>query len=83
MFEVTHTKIAFNALPECKNHYCYICRNHLTEACIECESKNLSDCISIKGKCGHAYHAHCIAQWCKTHPSCPLDNTRWDPLKTK
>jgi E3 ubiquitin-protein ligase RBX1 len=42
---------------------CLICRCMLTTKCATClESKNMltEACAVSKGKCGHAYHFHCI-----------------------
>ncbi|KNH05418.1 Zinc finger RING-H2-type [Perkinsela sp. CCAP 1560/4] len=30
------------------------------------------------GKCNHKFHAHCLSQWLRTRPTCPLDKTRWE-----
>ena len=50
---------------------CAICKNTITEACIECEAKQSSnmnlDCPIAWGVCNHAYHHHCIIRWTNTH----------------
>jgi RING-box protein 1 len=52
---------------------CSICRNLLTENCIECNN-DIKDCYAIVGKCNHLYHNHCIKKWMKTRKTCPLCN---------
>ena len=52
---------------------CSICRNLLTENCIECNS-DVKDCYSIIVKCNHLYHNHCINKWIKNKKTCPLCN---------
>ncbi|ORD97972.1 RBX1 [Hepatospora eriocheir] len=57
---------------------CAICRNHLMDMCIECHD-NLEDdlCTISWGKCGHAFHRHCIQRWLTTKNICPLDTQVW------
>ena len=66
------------------NDTCVICQSHLTSLCIECSSKTSVDvnkCNVAKGKCGHAFHYHCINAWSKKGPqTCPVDNTPWNYL---
>src|SRR5271157_4355123 len=49
-----------------ENDLCDICKSKLTSKCIDCISKlNVIDnsCSISKGKCGHAFHYHCIIKW--------------------
>ncbi|CAD8093838.1 unnamed protein product [Paramecium sonneborni] len=65
-----------------KVEHCAICKNHIMEKCIECEGKDQKEiCNTQQGKCGHAYHEHCIRQWLKTKNTCPLDNKQWEEEK--
>lgn len=60
---------------------CSICKNQLTEKCVEClghQTNVLEQTCSVsKGKCGHAFHSHCISKLVKNSGSCPDDHTPW------
>ncbi|XP_037937824.1 RING-box protein 1-like [Teleopsis dalmanni] len=63
---------------------CAICRNPISEVCIECQaSQNYykADCVTATGECNHVYHYHCISRWLKTRNVCPLDSKRWEFAK--
>ena len=61
---------------------CAICRNKLTQKCATCmESKTVLNevCNTSKGKCGHAFHYHCIKSSLNTgNDACPIDNVVWN-----
>ncbi len=65
-----------------KTDTCTICRNSLMEKCISCIADGkynpISVCLVLNGKCGHSYHDHCITQWVKTQPTCPVDMQPWE-----
>ncbi|RVD92861.1 ring-box 1 protein [Tubulinosema ratisbonensis] len=67
-----------------KVEVCAICRNHIMDTCVECQT-NLTlekiDCPVTWGKCEHAFHAHCISQWLLTKNVCPLDTKPWETEK--
>ena len=61
---------------------CAICKNHIMEACIDCQANNVAnaqeECTTAWGVCNHAFHFHCISRWLRTRSVCPLDNKEWD-----
>ncbi|KAH9387185.1 E3 ubiquitin-protein ligase RBX1 [Nematocida major] len=58
---------------------CAICRNHIMDTCIECQTEEKSvECKLAWGTCNHAFHAHCISQWLKSKNICPLDSKPWN-----
>lgn len=62
---------------------CAICRNHIMDKCIECQSvqeiTNIDENCNIAwGKCSHVFHMHCISKWLNTRQVCPLDNRNWE-----
>lgn len=62
---------------------CAICRNHIMDKCIECQSvQEMTDydgtCSIAWGKCSHVFHMHCISRWLNTRQVCPLDNRQWE-----
>lgn len=63
---------------------CAICRNHIMDKCIECQSvqemNNIDhdNCTIAWGKCSHVFHMHCISKWLNTRQVCPLDNRNWE-----
>jgi RING-box protein 1 len=59
---------------------CAICRMHLMDLCVECQSQGtatVDDCSVAWGACNHPFHFHCISRWVKTRMTCPLDNREW------
>ncbi|OQS55018.1 pip1 [Ecytonucleospora hepatopenaei] len=57
---------------------CTICRNHIMDLCIECQNDEKNGrCNVAWGKCGHAFHKHCIDRWLNTKNVCPLDTQVW------
>lgn len=62
---------------------CAICRNHIMDKCIECQTvQEMTDiderCSISWGKCSHVFHTHCISRWLNTRQVCPLDNRNWE-----
>ena len=74
---------------------CAICRNHIMDLCIECQTSQPGataaaaggagaggeECSVAWGTCNHAFHHHCISRWLKTRNVCPLDNKEWEYQK--
>lgn len=62
---------------------CSICKNKLTDRCIQCAADNLdrSNCEVAWGQCRHAYHAHCIDPWVTKKINCPIDQKAWSLMR--
>ncbi|KAI5148393.1 E3 ubiquitin-protein ligase RBX1 [Enteropsectra breve] len=58
---------------------CAICRNHIMDTCVECQNGLVDPqgCTFDRGKCGHAFHSHCISKWLNSKNVCPLDTQPW------
>ncbi|ESU39010.1 RING-H2 zinc finger protein [Giardia duodenalis] len=56
---------------------CSICKSPLSELCPECADLLTPVCRSVRGKCGHEYHTHCIQQWVDSNKTCPLCMADW------
>ena len=58
---------------------CAICRNHIMDSCVECLNglDGETTCKISWGKCGHAFHTHCITRWLNSRNVCPLDTQAW------
>ena len=64
-----------------KVELCAICRNHIMDTCVDCQTNASSvkiNCEISWGKCEHAFHTHCISQWLKNKQVCPLDTKPWE-----
>lgn len=56
---------------------CAICRNYLSEPCIEFNSSDSSGRCVATGACGHKFHQYCIEKWTVNRLNCPLCETPW------
>ena len=62
---------------------CGICRENLVSLCLNCQSYGYggdSDCLVAKGLCNHVYHLHCMNNWLKKQPVCPLCSKDWEMI---
>lgn len=62
------------------NENCGICRDSNQSLCIMCmggDTNPNEPCQVIIGRCGHAYHSHCINGWLKNSAVCPICNQTW------
>lgn len=59
---------------------CPICRNKLSEVCLECAKNGESpeQCATVRGKCGHRFHLHCIQKWLKVSKQCPVPGDSYE-----
>ncbi|CBH11381.1 conserved hypothetical protein, conserved [Trypanosoma brucei gambiense DAL972] len=67
---------------ELQSILCLICRAHLADHCVHCSTSSgfslpTSDCLVVKGECGHKFHAHCIGDWGEQHQVCPACRKQW------
>jgi len=52
---------------------------------MKCQTKSTggnTKCSVSWGKCGHAFHTHCIDDWTKTRQVCPIDELAWTHQQT-
>lgn len=64
---------------EASNSVCGICKNELTQLCIECQVRLRGKCVPKRGVCGHAFHEHCMRKYINEHGMhCPIDTTNWN-----
>ncbi|CAK5070866.1 unnamed protein product [Meloidogyne enterolobii] len=58
---------------------CAICRVHLMEACLRCQSESKAqECVVIWGECNHCFHLCCMSLWVKQNNRCPLCQAEWN-----
>ena len=67
---------------------CGICHVIASEPCYPCASQHhvrldgvrlsKEGCPKVVGKCGHAYHQHCIAPWLAKSNRCPACQASWE-----
>lgn len=59
---------------------CSICRNLVEGPCVSCQNAGdiSKECYLCWGKCGHAFHKHCISRWLPSRNVCPLDCQPWE-----
>ena len=58
---------------------CGICRNAFDACCPDCTTPG-DDCPLAWGKCGHAFHLHCIVKWLNSQnvrQHCPMCRRDW------
>lgn len=70
------------------NATCAICKENLHNLCVQCAAStvvgqsNDEQCSVSWGKCGHAYHYHCIKRWLEMkhqqHNKCPHCAKDWE-----
>ena len=56
---------------------CAICRNYLSEPCIEFNSSDSTGRCVARGSCGHKFHQYCIEKWTLNRVNCPICETPW------
>ena len=69
-----------------KNDICAICKNDIIQPCTDCVDNNKTNCCSIKGKCLHCFHRHCILKWVESsiyNTKCPLCKMDWIFIKNE
>ncbi len=89
---INHISIRGKSSLNISSDTCAICRENVCEGCIKCQqvnensqNKNLTNCFSVVGVCGHTYHYDCIENCVsKQHyggKKCPLCNKTWEMKK--
>uniref|UniRef100_A0A1I7UXL4 RING-box protein 2 n=1 Tax=Caenorhabditis tropicalis TaxID=1561998 RepID=A0A1I7UXL4_9PELO len=61
---------------------CAICRVHLMEECLRCQSEPNADCCVVWGDCNHSFHLCCMTQWIRQNNRCPLCQKDWVVSRT-
>ncbi|CAL2028965.1 unnamed protein product [Caenorhabditis brenneri] len=61
---------------------CAICRVHLMEECLRCQSEPSMDCAVVWGECNHSFHHCCMNQWVRQNNRCPLCQKEWNVCRT-
>jgi len=57
---------------------CAICRVHVMDACLRCQSDNKQDdCVVVWGECNHSFHNCCMSLWVQQNNRCPLCQQDW------
>ena len=56
--------------------FCGFCQSSLDSCCANCSIPGDS-CPPIVGKCGHAFHKHCLEQWLEKQNTCPACRKEW------
>jgi anaphase-promoting complex subunit 11 len=57
---------------------CGVCKEKLSQPCIECKTYKIHNCLVITGKCGHKYHQHCTEAWNLEHDHCQTCAAKWE-----
>jgi RING-box protein 1 len=77
MFKLVSLNVVYTSKTNCFNEDCGICKESNDSLCINCNISGNANCSKVIGKCGHAYHGHCLNEWLKMRRVCPLDNQVW------
>ncbi|TGZ84022.1 RING/U-box [Ascodesmis nigricans] len=59
---------------------CGICRVQFDGTCPNCRFPG-DDCPLLNGRCGHAFHLHCVNDWIQTESSrglCPMCRQKFE-----
>lgn len=56
---------------------CAICRVHVMDACLKCQSDKQDDCVVVWGECNHSFHNCCMSLWVQQNNRCPLCQQDW------
>jgi len=76
-FNITKISVVASSYLNIHNDVCPICKNTLTEPCLDCSVQNKQTCNTSIGICNHVYHTHCINTWLKISRTCPHENQNW------
>jgi RING-box protein 1 len=76
-FNITKISVVASSYLNIHNDVCPICKNTLTEPCLDCSVQNKQTCNTSIGICNHGFHTHCINTWLENRRTCPLDNQNW------
>ena len=74
-----------NEVSQTSVEFCSICSYHIMGRCLYCrQNKSFSEKCKISwGKCGHAFHTHCLTKGQDNNKVCPLDNQKWEDQQNK
>jgi len=84
-FSINHITLLAKSTLNILSDMCAICRENVCDSCIKCNEIKNSECVSVIGICGHAFHNCCIQNYTNglatASQKCPLCSQKWELKK--